>query len=268
MRNREARTRLANRSRLERVARSAIGLGLLALLAGAGRARGDCGAPFVWTPDASDPEMQRLWLRAPIANRCLLAPDPPPPCTVFLDAVAPVRDRMARYLVQQYELSLASGDRRARHQAVNWLFYAAHLDSPLAREYVWSEFERGRDFEDAVLEASWRARILEVLADSGHPRAGDLFLARATDPSLGLAPGVALAHLVRWMRARPVVDPRALALLVRLHHAERPAYPTVGSTNATGALLALLSDDLLEFVPAPGAISSGADPSPRPGDAP
>jgi hypothetical protein len=247
----EARVRLGRRSGLARVARSALGFGLLALLAWAGAARGDCGTAFAWTPDASDPEMQRLWLRTPIANRCLLARDPPAACAIFLEAVTPLRDRMARYLIRQYELSLASEERRARHQALNWLFYAAHLDSPQAREYVWREFERGRAFDDAVLEASWRARIVEVLADSGHPRAGEVFLARLRDPVPGVEPGVALAHLLRWVRARRVVDPHTLALLVRLHRAERPAYPTVGSTNATGALLALLSDGLVQVVPAP-----------------
>ncbi len=241
-----------------------MGIGLVSCLAGG--ARGECGNRFDWFPDASDPEMQSLWIRAAHPHRCLLAPAPAEHCPALLAELAAVRDRMAAYLIAQYEHALASPRRSHRYQALNWLFYAgsARLDSPLGQAYVWDELQRGRDFEDPRLAASWRARILEVVAGSGHPRAGAFFLARVSGASHEDR-AVAGTLLVRWMSVRRTLDARALATFLELFHEERRS----GRGSLAGALLLdLLAERLVEVVPAAGAASSPRDPSPRPGDAP
>lgn len=163
-------------------------------------------------PDDSDPEMQRLWveiLRSPNCRDYSMRCEPRQRLFRFGG------DRLAGYLIRQFEESLAGGYPGAGH----YLLYVATTGSERGIRYVLDEFENPK-------RENGRSAALAGLLDAGDPRAIDLAVRLLNDPTVtGRASEVAMNVLRRNAEATETISSEGVQVLRRLESEQNTEKP-------------------------------------------
>lgn len=135
-------------------------------------------------PDDSDPEMRRVWLEILGAPNCK---DFSMTCEPRASLFKSGGDRLAEYLIRQYEESVIQGHPGAGH----YMLYIATTGSERGIRYVLDEYQNPK-------RTGGRSAALQGLLDARDPRASDVALRLLNDEKVtGRMSKLALEVLTR-----------------------------------------------------------------------